>query len=177
MTPSRTIRLVVIALVLVCTAGCDQVSKHVARAELGQMGSGTGTLPGRFIEFTLAENPGAFLSLGASFPQAARTALTVCLTFGLAFLLAFLVRTPGLRLVSFLGLALIWAGGISNLIDRFARHGLVTDFIVVRAGPLHTGVFNLADVAVVVGMVILLISLRTGALNGEAHRAVPEQRG
>ena len=56
MTPSHTIRLVVIALVLICTAGCDQVTKHVARAELGQIGSGTGTLPGRFIEFTLAEN-------------------------------------------------------------------------------------------------------------------------
>jgi signal peptidase II len=155
MTPSRTIRLVVISLVLVCTVGCDQVTKHVARTELGQMGSAT--LPGRFIEFTLAENPGAFLSLGASFPQSVRSALTVCVSFGLAFLLAYLVRTPRLRLVSFLGLALIWAGGISNLIDRFVHQGLVTDFMVVRAGPLHTGVFNLADFAIVVGMLILVV--------------------
>ena len=169
MIPSRTIRLVVISLVLVCTAGCDQVTKHVARAELGQIGSDT--LPNRFIKFALAENPGAFLSLGASFPQTARSALTVCLSFGLAFLLAYLVGAPRLRLASFLGLALTWAGGISNLIDRFLRHGLVTDFMVVRVGPFHTGVFNLADFAIVVGMLILLVSLRAGAQNGEAHRA------
>ena len=141
------------SLVLVCTAGCDQITEHVARTELGQMGSAT--LPGRFLEFTLAENPGAVLSLGATFPPAARSALTACVAFGLAFLLAYLVRTPRLRFVSFFGLALIWAGGISNLIDRFVHHGLVTDFLVVRAGPLHTGVFNLADFAIVVGILIV----------------------
>jgi signal peptidase II len=168
MTPSGTIRLIVISLVLICTAGCDQVTKHVARAELGQISSGT--LRSRFIEFTLSENPGAFLSLGASCPQAVRNALTVCVSFGLAFLLAYLVRTPRLRLASFLGLALIWAGGISNLIDRFLRHGLVTDFVVVRAGPFHTGVFNLADFAILVGVLFLLVSLRAGGHDGEAHR-------
>ncbi|HWX20537.1 MAG TPA: signal peptidase II [Candidatus Binatia bacterium] len=156
MMPSRTVRLVVICLVLVCTAGCDQVTKHLARTELGRMGDSR--LPGRFIEFTLAENPGAFLSLGASFPQAARSALIVCVSFGLAFLLAYLVRAPRLRSVSFLGLALIWAGGLSNLFDRFARDGLVTDFMVVRVGPLHTGVFNLADFAIVVGVLMLVAS-------------------
>jgi signal peptidase II len=167
--PSRIIRLVVISLVLVCTAGCDQVTKHIARTSLGQMGSAT--LGGRFIEFSLAENPGAFLGLGASFPQAARSALTVCASLGLGCLLVYLLRTPRLRFVSFVGLSLIWAGGISNLIDRFARHGLVTDFMVLRVGPLHTGVFNLADFAIVVGMLILLASSHAGPRCGEAQRA------
>ena len=167
--PSRTIRLVVISLVLVCTAGCDQVTKHVARTELGQMGSAT--LGGRFIEFSLAENPGAFLGLGASFSQEARSALTAGVSFGLACLLVYLLRTPRLRLVSFVGLSLIWAGGISNLIDRFAHHGLVTDFMVLRAGPLHTGVFNLADFAIVVGILILLASSHAGPRCGEARSA------
>jgi signal peptidase II len=58
---------------------------------------------------------------------------------------------------------------MSNLTDRFVRHGLVTDFMVVRVGPLHTGVFNLADFAVVVGMLILLASLRAGSRTGKAH--------
>ncbi len=79
MIPSRRIRLVVISLVLVCTAGCDQITEHVARTELGQMGSAT--LPGRFLEFTLAENPGTALSLGSTFPPAARSALTACVAF------------------------------------------------------------------------------------------------
>jgi signal peptidase II len=172
MIPSRTIRLVAISLVLVCTAGCDQATKHLARTELGQMGSVT--LPGRFIEFTLADNAGAFLSLGASLPEAVRTALTVGVSLGLAFLLAYLIRAPRLQWLAFLGLALIWAGGVSNLVDRFVRHGLVTDFMVIRAGPLHTGIFNLADFALVVGMLMLVASLRARPREGEAPRAERE---
>jgi signal peptidase II len=173
MIPSRTIRLAAILLVLVGTAGCDQATKHLARTELGQMGSIT--LPGRFIEFTLAENHGAFLSLGASLPEAVRIALTVGVSLGLAFLLAYLIRAPRLRSLSFLGLALIWAGGVSNLIDRFIRHGAVTDFMVVRAGPLHTGIFNLADFALVVGMLMLAASLKARPREGEGDRA--ERKG
>jgi signal peptidase II len=88
----------------------------------------------------------------------------------LAFLLAYLVSTPRLQRVSLLGLALIWAGGISNLIDRFIHHGLVTDFMVVRAGPLHTGIFNLADLAILIGTLLILIAyLRAGPSKSEAH--------
>ena len=166
MMPSRAIRLAVLSLVLICTGGCDHVTKHLARTKLARMGPAT--LPGHFIEFTFAENPGAFLSLGASLPQAVRSAVIACVSFGLAFLFAYLVRTPRLQWVSFLGLALIWAGGVSNLIDRFMRHGLVTDFIVVRVGPLHTGIFNLADVAIMTGMLLMLVeSLRTGLSKSE----------
>jgi signal peptidase II len=158
MMPSRAIRLLVISLVLICTAGCDQATKHFARAELSQRGPIM--LPGRFLELTLAENPGAFLSLGASLPQAVRTALTLGVALGLAWLFAHLVRGPGLGWRSLLGLSLIWAGGVSNLIDRLLRGGQVTDFMVLRAGPLHTGVFNLADFALVAGTFIVLLSLR-----------------
>jgi signal peptidase II len=178
MIPSRAIRLVVLLPVLVCTAGCDHVTKHIARTELGQRDSAT--LSGRFIEFTLAENPGAFLSVGAAFPQAVRSTLTVGVSAGLAFLLAYLVRTPRLRLISFLGLALIWAGGISNLIDRFVHHGLVTDFLVVRAGLLHTGVFNLADFAIVVGVLILVLfsgTHRSSTTPNAGNRKSRDDRG
>jgi lipoprotein signal peptidase len=44
--------------------------------------------------------------------------------------------------------------------------GLVTGFMVVRAGPFHTGVINLADLAIVVGTVMLLVSLRARARGG-----------
>ncbi len=159
MIPSRATRLTVIFLVLICTAGCDQLTKHLARTQLGRIGPAR--LLGHFIEFTLAENPGSFLSLGASFPQAVRSALTICVSLGLAFLLAYLVCSPTLRWTWFLGLALVWAGGISNLMDRFVHHGLVTDFMVVRVGPLHTGVFNLADLAITVGGVVAVASVRT----------------
>jgi signal peptidase II len=143
--------------VLVGTAGCDQVTKHVARRELGQAGSMV--MPGRFVEFTLAENAGAFLSLGASLPPMVRDGFAVCLSVGLLCLLAYLVKAERLPLPAFVGLALIWAGGISNLVDRFSRHGLVTDFMILRAGPVHTGIFNVADLAVVGGVVMVILWL------------------
>jgi len=169
MTRDRIIRLVALVAVLVCTAGCDQATKRLARRELSQRGSVT--LPGSFVQLRLAENPGAFLSLGASLPQAARSALTIGAGLGLAFLLAYLVRAPRLRWSLLFGLALVWAGGTSNLIDRFARHGEVTDFMVVRVGPLHTGVFNFADFAIVAGVLIAIASVRAAARKLESHLA------
>ena len=47
---------------------------------------------------------------------------------------------------------------MSNLVDRFARKGLVTDFILLRVGPIHTGIFNVADLAIVAGLIILAAS-------------------
>jgi len=162
MTPSRTLRLLAVAMILISTAGCDQVTKHLARTQLNQFESAA--LPGGFVELVLAENPGAFLSLGASLPEAVRGGLfTAGIGLGLVLLLIYLLRAAALSWLSFLGLVLIWAGGMSNLVDRFARHGLVTDFILIRVGPFHTGVFNVADLAIVTGTVVLITSLRSRA--------------
>ncbi len=158
-SPSRTLRLLAVALILISTAGCDQVTKHFARKQLNQYESSP--LAGGFVELILAENPGAFLSLGASLPESVRGALfTSGIGLGLVILLIYLLKAVAIPKLSFFGLVLIWAGGMSNLWDRFARHGLVTDFILVRVGPFHTGVFNMADLAIVVGTVIVILSLR-----------------
>src|SRR5215510_1665598 len=116
MKRTRTLRLVLMALVLVCTAGCDQVTKHLARTRLPQ--SPRVLASNRIVEFTLAQNPGAFLSIGASLPDRARNALTVCAGLGLAGLLTYLIRKPRLGLLPSIGLTLMAAGGLSNLIDR-----------------------------------------------------------
>jgi len=151
---SRKIRSFALILLLTCTAGCDQISKHLARAELDQLRSIT--LPGGFGELRLAENPGSFLSFGDSLPGPMRLAIfTIGTGLCLLGLFAYLVRTR-LGLNSFIGLALIWSGGTSNLIDRITRQGLVTDFVFLRVGPFHTGVFNIADVMVMLGLAVLL---------------------
>lgn len=153
MTSSRTVRFLVLSLVFLATAGCDQATKHLARTSLLQGGNSIST--GDLIQFVLAENPGAFLSLGASLPEAIRHGLlTVGVVFCLTWVLAYLLRAPRMRLFCFLGLALVWAGGMSNLIDRVWRGGLVTDFLIVQIGPWHTGIFNIADFAVVVGILL-----------------------
>jgi signal peptidase II len=154
MLRSRVLRLAILFLILGGTAGCDQAAKHVARSGLGE--SGSVQFPGGFGEFRLAENPGSFLSLGASLPEPLRLGLlTLGVGLGLLGMMALLALDRGLTRGPFIALALIWAGGTSNLIDRIARHGLVTDFIFVRIGPFHTGVFNLADVAILAGLALL----------------------
>jgi signal peptidase II len=158
MKRTRTLRLALMTLFLVCTAGCDHLTKHLARTRLPQ--SPHILASNRIIEFTIAENPGAFLSMGASLPDQTRIALTVCVGLGLAALVTYLIRKPHLGLLPSIGLALIAAGGLSNLIDRIARGGLVTDFIVIRAGPLHTGIFNLADFAIVIGATVFFAAAR-----------------
>jgi signal peptidase II len=60
------------------------------------------------------------------------------------------------------GLALFLSGGVSNWFDRVTR-GSVVDFISVGLGPLRTGIFNVADVAIVLGAaVVMLAELRQG---------------
>jgi signal peptidase II len=51
-----------------------------------------------------------------------------------------------------LGLALFVAGGLSNWIDRVTQ-GRVVDFLNVGVGPIRTGVFNIADLAIMAGAV------------------------
>ena len=74
-------------------------------------------------------------------------------------LLGMLLAVVKLRLTSWplVGLSLWWAGGASNLIDRVAR-GSVVDFLNVGIGALRTGIFNVADVAVMLGVCILLLT-------------------
>ena len=169
MNVSRKLRLAILLLVLTCTVGCDQVTKHAARRHLGE--SRIVLLPGGFGELRLAENPGAFLSFGAALPPGLRVGVfTIGVGVGLMALAIYLVARARWSRRTFFGLALVMAGGVSNLIDRITQEGLVTDFITLRLGPLHTGVFNVADVLVMAGLGLLLFAhwkARTSSRAGE----------
>ena len=154
---SRNVRLGCLLLLLACTVGCDQVSKHFARTTLSQ--SGPVIIAGGFAEFNLAENPGSFLSLGALLPEGARFAVyTLGVGVGLVLLSIYLTGRAEHRVVHFAGLSLVLAGGISNLLDRIFHSGLVTDFVIIRIGPLHTGVFNVADMLIMIGIIAAVCS-------------------
>lgn len=158
MTTSIKVRLTILFLVLGCTVGCDQASKHIARRELGHLNSVA--LPGGFGELRLAGNHGSFLSLGSSLSPSARQAFFIGgVGIGLIALFGYLVMNSNLTKLSFAGLSLVLAGGISNLIDRVMQHGAVTDFIYLRAGPLQTGVFNVADMVIMLGIGMVVLTL------------------
>jgi signal peptidase II len=140
-------------VIVAATAAADQAAKAAARALLA------GRPPierlGGFVRISFVENVGAFLSLGARLPEAVRFAVFVVLVgVGLLTAIVWLLRGAGSRPhLQSAGLALVLGGGVGNLIDRLAR-GRVVDFLQLRAGSLHTGVFNLGDVAIVAGVLI-----------------------
>jgi len=60
-------------------------------------------------------------------------------------------------------LALLAGGGTSNLLDRLLYDGRVTDFLNVGIGSLRTGIFNLADMAIMAGALLLVLKKRASA--------------
>jgi len=134
--------------------GCDRVTKLAATEFLA--GAPTRSYFHDVVRLGYAENPGAFLSLGADLPVSVRYPLFIVAS-GLMLVMfvayAVTMRWNGWRLF---GLCLFIAGGASNWLDRFAT-GNVVDFLNVGIGPLRTGIFNVADVALMAGFLIVAI--------------------
>lgn len=149
-------RTAVLLFAIAATAGCDQAAKQIAARRLSE-GGAVEVLFGA-ARFELAENRGGFLGLGGRLPEDARRGLFVGLTgAGLLGGAALLVRRRRIALAPALGLALVLGGGFGNLVDRALR-GTVTDFLVLRLGPLHTGVFNVADAAILAGTALAFLA-------------------
>ena len=133
----------------------DQWTKSIARARWSMPQQ----LFGGYLTLMHTENSGAFLSLGANLPPMARTLIfSGFVTLILAALIVSVVKGNVRRRSDVIASLLIIGGGIGNLIDRIARDGRVTDFIYLEAGPLHTGIFNVADIAITLGVVWLFVS-------------------
>jgi signal peptidase II len=113
-----------------------------------------------FIRLEYVENPGGFLGIGAHLPGVLRFLLFAVLTGAmLAVMLLLFIRERKGAQPRLTGLALLAGGGIGNLIDRITNEGRVVDFLSVGLGPVRTGIFNMADVAVMAGAMLLLYGL------------------
>ncbi|MBU0928294.1 MAG: signal peptidase II [Spirochaetes bacterium] len=153
--------IAITAIAFAANFGLDRVTKALAVAFL----SGRRALSFLFdtVRIGLAENTGAFLSLGAGWPPAVKyTALLVapgllCL-YGL-FHCAF-KETDRMRAAL---LATIIAGGAGNLVDRALNGFAVVDFLNFGIGSLRTGVLNVADLSITFGAVAFLLHERTSA--------------
>ena len=148
-------RRLVLVLLIVSVLVADQATKVIARA----------SLPGRAprelgpLALVYAENAGAFLSLGEGLPRGVRRVVfdgLVTIGIALAAFFLFTGRVHGRG--DDVALALIVGGGVGNLIDRLRFGGVVTDFAYLHAGPLHTGVFNIADMAITGGVLWLALA-------------------
>jgi len=152
---NRGTHRVTAALVMAAVIALDQASKALAR---GLLEDGRRiALLGDVFRLELARNAGAFLGLGAALAPGLRGAI---LTWGVLTLAAGAAWVALLRpghLGMAIGAALVAGGGFGNLWDRFTAGGLVTDFMNLGLGRLRTGIFNVADLAIVAGVALLLL--------------------
>lgn len=154
-------RLLLIFTLLISCVGCDQASKSVAKTYLSE--TDAISFVGESVRLQLAKNYGAFLSLGDSLPASWRSGLLLGgVSLVLVCLIAYSLVATALTPFSVSAIALAVGGGLSNLIDRLQYGGYVVDFINLGFGPLRTGIFNLADVAIMAGVIGLVLSGSTG---------------
>ncbi len=106
-----------------------------------------------------AENTGAFLSLGARLPETTQrwVFLGLVTLILLALLIYALKEISNLDYLIIVGFGLILGGGFGNLIDRIVNDGRVVDFMNVGIGNLRTGIFNVADMALMAGVGLVMI--------------------
>ncbi|UKT64036.1 signal peptidase II [Pedobacter mucosus] len=145
----------ILVFLLLLNIGCDQISKHIVRNNISEY-EHISVIKDTFT-LTKVENSGAFLSLGDQMPYIFRLIIlsglpTIFLGYGLYFL--FFKRNLPVSMQ--IALCFLIGGGIGNLYDRI-MHGSVTDFMHIDFKIFQTGVFNFADISIMIGVGILLI--------------------
>ncbi len=151
-------RDLLIILLLVGCVGCDQLTKDVAQQYLAFE-------PPRSwfhdtVRLEYAENTGAFLSLGSGFSEGLRVILfQVFPALWLVGLALFLFVAKQMPLLSATAWSLVLSGGIGNLLDRVLHDGRVIDFMNVGIGSLRTGIFNVADLCITIGVSLLVLEV------------------
>lgn len=134
----------------------DQVTKAWAIRVLRF--NGDRSVIGGFLNFAYAENPGVAFSMLDDHGDAGRWGLSVVAFVAAALVLYFFWRTPRSDDRILGALALLLAGIVGNVTDRM-RLGFVVDFIDVQFGNWHYPTFNVADAAICLGAVILIIDM------------------
>jgi signal peptidase II len=145
-------RWLVPAIVFAVTMGLDQLTKILARAWL-TLGRPSPVLDG-YWDWELAENPGAAFSM---FGDGTARWLLAAIAMIAVVAIGWMIKKsePQQRLLR-VALALVAGGALGNLIDRVAL-GVVTDFVRWRWQQHRWPIFNIADVALVVGAGLIIV--------------------
>jgi signal peptidase II len=133
-------------VIVLAVVAADQATKEIVRTSFG-VGESLHLAGSFWIQrFQNGGVAGGGLE-GSALP------LTILGLIAVIGILGFLAHRRALRPIVLLGFGLLVGGGLGNLVDRM-RHGYVTDFIVQGDGA-----FNVADVAVYTGGMIVFIAL------------------
>jgi signal peptidase II len=148
-------RAVLYSAVVIATIALDLWTKQLAIALIKRPTEHFGGI----LTLLLTENTGAFLGLGSNLSPTVRTLLFTVAVGAVLIGVAFALVTNRFdRTSDSIAASFILGGGIANLYERIVNQGGVTDFLYLEAGPLHTGVFNVADIAITFGVIWLFIS-------------------
>jgi signal peptidase II len=128
---------------------------------------------GDVVRLTYTHNPGA--AFGINIGEHSRIFFLVLSLIALGVLVAIYRSTPATDRLRLLAVALVGSGAVGNIIDRLRYERGVVDFLDVGIGSHRWWVFNVADSAVTVGAILLLVSfLLEEAHERSAARHAPE---
>ena len=149
-----TLKIVAILTLVFLNVGCDQLSKKMAREHIVPY-ERIAVIKDNFVLMNV-ENTGAAYSIGSNLnPVIKRILLQVIpATVLLVLLWLSLVKSKYSKEMIF-GFCFIIGGGIGNVFDRIV-YGSVTDFMYIDLGFFNTQIFNMADVSIVVGSLIII---------------------
>ena len=155
MSIRHVIRALIITAIVLINIGCDQVSKDIVRKNINTQ-EVIHVIQSNFVLMKV-ENTGAAMSSGANLPPVIKIILLqIFPALVLLFLFIWILTNAKFSKLRIVGLCFIIGGGIGNLYDRIL-YGSVTDFMYMELGFLKTGIFNMADVSVSLGTILILI--------------------
>ena len=156
----------------VFSLGADQLTKVWARASLRPRHAGITLIDG-YLDLRYSENEGSAFGLFRGMPGARY------ILFGVGIVALYVVATflkkakpEQTRIAAELGL--LAGGAVGNLVDRVAL-GRVTDFVLMHLHSHEWPIFNVADAALVVGVLGLLIDSRDEKKGATAEPAPAEE--
>lgn len=145
-----------ITFLIVFNIVIDQLSKIWTRENVTR-GSKTEII-GDFFTLHNVENSGAFLGMGSDLSPTMRAIFLLIIPVSvMAYVLYLIFKNKNLDTFSLIGFCCILGGGIANIYDRF-MYGSVTDmFHIDLGGVFRTGIFNVADMSVMLGLGLLIL--------------------
>ena len=150
-------RYLLITMLVFLSIAFDQISKIWVRNNFESYSEKS--IIGDVFTLIKVENTGAFLGMGSELSEIPRILLLIILpVIVLISITLYTYIDKSLDKLSIIGFSLIIGGGIANIFDRIV-FGSVTDFLYINLGGIFkTGIFNIADLSVTTGMIIILIS-------------------
>ncbi|GAB5565424.1 MAG: signal peptidase II [Winogradskyella sp.] len=150
-------RNVFIVILIIFNIAIDQITKVIVRANI-ELREVKEIIGDKFI-LTNVYNEGAFLGMGSDMNPTLKTIfLAILPVLVLGYVIYYIIKNRDLDRLSLIAFCCIIGGGIANVFDRIVFRKVTDFFFIDLGGIFKTGIFNVADMSVTAGMIMLLFS-------------------